>query len=173
MKLMYWIVPPDTSPASTLGAARCVRCAPIPMILTLRILHIAIAAAWFGHKLLIPADIRESVHAGDGVAEALLDRLRRAERFGVLSGLGTLLSGGALMWAVGVETVRSWIWVGLALVVGAAGIGATVARPASKRLRAAVERGDRVEATVAGRQINRVFGIESMLWLGALVTMFL
>lgn len=141
------------------------------MILTLRILHVAIAAAWFGHKLLVPADIRESVHAGDGEAEALLDRLRRAERFGVLSGLGTLLSGGALMWVVGIETVSLWIWVGLALVIVAIGIGATVARPASKRLRAAVERGDRVEATVAGRQINRVLGLESMLWLGALVTM--
>lgn len=141
------------------------------MILTLRILHVAIAAAWFGHKLLVPSDIRESVHAGQANAEALLRRLRRAERFGILSGLGTLISGGALMWAVGIETVSLWIWVGLALVLVAIGIGAIVARPASKRLRAAVSRGDRVEATVAGRQINRVLGIEMLLWMGALVTM--
>jgi hypothetical protein len=142
-----------------------------PMILTLRILHVAIAAAWFGHKLLVPADIRESVHAGQANAEALMKRLRRAERFGILSGLGTLISGGALMWAVGIETVSLWIWVGLALVLVAIGIGATVARPASKRLRAAVGRGDRVEATVAGRQINRVLGIEMLLWVAALTTM--
>lgn len=75
------------------------------------------------------------------------------------------------MWVLGVETISLWIWVGLALVLVAVGIGATVARPASKRLRAAVEHGDRVEATVAGRQINRVLGVESLLWLGALVTM--
>ena len=144
---------------------------PDHMILALRIAHIAIAAAWFGHKLLVPADIRESVHASRAEAEALIARLRRAERLGVLTGLGTLISGGALMWAVGVHTVSLWIWVGLALVLVAVGIGATVARPASKRLRAAVSREDRVEATLAGRQVSRVLGIESLLWLGALVTM--
>lgn len=143
------------------------------MILTLRILHVAIAAAWFGHKLLVPADIRESVHAGQANAEALLRRLRRAERFGILSGLGTLLSGGALMWVIGVDTVSLWIWVGLALVLVAIGLGAAVARPASKRLRAAITRGDRVEATVAGRQINRVLGIEMLLWMAALATMII
>lgn len=102
-----------------------------------------------------------------------MKRLRRAERFGILSGLGTLISGGALMWAVGIETVSLWIWVGLALVLVAIGIGATVARPASKQLRAAVSRGDRVEATVAGRQINRVLGIEMLLWVAALTTMLI
>lgn len=141
------------------------------MILALRILHVAIAAAWFGHKLLIPADIRESVHATGGDAEMLLGRLGRAERFGILSGLGTLLSGAALMWAVGVATISLWIWVGLGLVVVAIGIGAGVGRPASKRLRDAIRRGDRVEATVAGRQLGRTLGLESLIWIGALVTM--
>jgi hypothetical protein len=143
------------------------------MILTLRILHVAIAAAWFGHKLLVPSDIRESVHAGQANAEALLKRLRRAERVGILSGMGTLISGGALMWAVGIETVSLWIWVGLALVLVAISLGAAVARPASKRLRDAITRGDRVEATVAGRQINRVLSIEMMLWMAALATMLI
>lgn len=139
------------------------------MVLALDILHIVLAAAWFGHKLLIPGDIRRSVHSGQ--AEGLVERMRRAERFGILTGLGTLLSGGALMWAVGPETVSLWIWMGLGLVIVAIGTGAVVARPASKRLREAVNRADRVEATVAGRQINRVLGVESLLWLGALVTM--
>lgn len=141
------------------------------MVLALQVAHIAIAAAWFGHKLLVPADIRQSVHAGQAEAEDLLRRLRRAERFGILSGAGTLVSGGALMWAVGVETLSVWIWVGLGLVIVAIGIGATVARRASQQLRDAVGRGDRVQATVVGRQINRALGIESLLWLGALVTM--
>jgi hypothetical protein len=141
------------------------------MILTLDILHIALAAAWFGHKLLIPGDIRSSVHAGQTESEALLARLRRAERFGILTGVGTLLSGSALLWLLGPEAVALWIWVGLALVVVAIGIGATIARPASRRLREAVGRGDRVEATVAGRQVNRVLAAESLLWVGALVTM--
>lgn len=141
------------------------------MILALRILHVAIAAAWFGHKLLIPADIRESVHASREDGDVLLARLKRAERFGILTGFGTLLSGATLIWAVGVSTVSLWIWVGLGLVVLAIGIGISVARPASKRLHSAVRSEDRVEATVAGRQLGRALGLESLIWVGALVTM--
>ena len=113
------------------------------MIAALTILHIAIAAAWFGHKLLIPGDIRASAGARNDSAAPFLARLQRAERFGIASGLGTLLSGVALWWAVGFDTVDVGVWVGAGLVLGAILIGATMARPASKRLRAAVEDGDR------------------------------
>jgi hypothetical protein len=138
---------------------------------TLEIVHIAIAAAWFGHKLLIPGDIRKAVHAGGAESEALMGRMKRAERFGILSGLGTLLSGGALMWLVGIDTVDTGIWVGLGLVVVALIVGAMTGRPASRLLRDAVARGDRVEATIAGGQVSRVLGLESLLWIGALVSM--
>lgn len=141
------------------------------MIFALTVIHIAIAAAWFGHKLLIPGDIRRSMHAGQDEWEALVARLTRAERFGVVTGLGTLMSGAVLMWAVGIEEVSLWIWVGAGLVLVAVGFGAVVARPASRQLKDAVAGGDRVAATVAGRQISRVLGVESLLWLGALVTM--
>lgn len=141
------------------------------MIVALDILHIAFAAAWFGHKLLIPGDIRRSVHAGQAESEVLLMRMKRAERFGILTGLGTLLSGGALMWLIGLDTVTIWIWVGLGLVLAAIVLGATMGRRASKRLRDAVSSADRVEATVAGGQISRVLGLESLLWLGALTAM--
>jgi hypothetical protein len=138
---------------------------------TLEIVHIAIAAAWFGHKLLIPSDIRRAVHAGGAESEALLGRMKRAERFGVVSGLGTLVSGGGLMWLVGIDTVDIGIWVGLGLVVVALIVGAMTGRPASRLLRDAVARGDRVEATIAGVQVSRALGLESLLWLGALVSM--
>ena len=138
---------------------------------TLEIVHIAIAAAWFGHKLLIPGDIRRAVHAGGAESEALMGRMKRAERFGILSGLGTLLSGGTLMWLVGIDTVDTGIWVGLGLVVVALIVGAMTGRPASRLLRDAVGRGDRVEATIAGGQISRALGLESLLWIGALVAM--
>jgi len=141
------------------------------MTVTLEILHIAIAAAWFGHKLLIPGDIRRSVHAGQAESEALLTRMRRAERFGIITGLGTLLSGCALMWVVGIDTVDVGIWVGLGLVLAALALGLTMGRPASRGLRAAITNGDRVDATIAGGQISRALGLESLLWLGALVSM--
>jgi hypothetical protein len=141
------------------------------MVVTLEILHIAIAAAWFGHKLLVPGDIRRSVHAGETESEALLERLRRAERLGILTGLGTLLSGGALMWVIGIDAVDIGIWVGLGLVLSAIFLGVAMGRPASKRLREAVTQGDRVEATIAGGQVGRALGLEGLLWLGALTSM--
>jgi hypothetical protein len=141
------------------------------MILALRIAHIAIAAAWFGHKLLIPGDIRRSISGDPDLAGPFLDRLRRAERFGQLTGIGTLLSGVALLGAVGVETVDVGVWIGLGLVVTAIAVGAIVARPASTELREAVGRGDRVEATIAARRISQVLSVESVLWVGALVAM--
>jgi hypothetical protein len=141
------------------------------MVVTLEIVHIAFAAAWFGHKLLLPGDIRRAVHAGGSESEALLVRMRRAARFGILTGVVTLISGGALMWLVGLDVVDIGIWVGLFLVVGALLVGATMGRPASRNLRDAVTNGDRVEATIAGGQVSRVLGLESLLWLGALVAM--
>lgn len=143
------------------------------MIAALRILHIVIAAAWFGHKLLIPSDVRASAATVRAQAGPFLRRLKRAERLGQWTGLGTLLSGVALWWAVGFNTVDIGVWVGAGLVLAAIVIGATSGRPASKRLRTAVEQGDRVEATIAGGQVNRVLGIESLLWLGALTAMVL
>jgi hypothetical protein len=141
------------------------------MLVALTAVHIAIAAAWFGHKLLIPGDIRRSVRLGNPEAEAFLARLGRAQRFGILTGLGTLLSGGVLAWTVGVASVRPGVWVGAGLVIVAIALGAIVARPASRRLIAAVQAGDRAGASRAGVQVGRVLGIESLLWLGALTAM--
>ena len=141
------------------------------MIAALTIAHIAIAAAWFGHKLLIPGDIRRSVSGGADQAAPFLARLKRAERLGQATGLGTLLSGGALLWAVGADTVALGVWIGLGLVLAAIITGAIVARPASKRLEAAVNAGDRVAATIAGGQISRVLGAEGVLWVAALTAM--
>lgn len=141
------------------------------MVVALTAVHIAIAAAWFGHKLLIPGDIRRSAGAGKAQSEAFLARLRRAQGFGILTGLGTVLSGVVLAWVVGVESVGPGVWVGAGLVAAAIALGAIVARPASRRLDAAVKAGDRVGANRAGAQVGRVLEIESVLWLGALIAM--
>lgn len=143
------------------------------MIAALTIVHIAIAAAWFGHKLLIPGDIRASAGARHDVVEPFLTRLQRAERLGIATGLGTFISGAALWWAVGFDAVDPGVWVGAGLVLAAILIGATMGRPASKSLRTAVEDHDRVAAAVAGGRVNRVLGIESLFWLGALTAMVL
>jgi hypothetical protein len=142
-----------------------------PMVVALTAIHIAIAAAWFGHKLLIPGDIRRSAGADNAQAQAFLARLRRAQGFGILTGLGTVLSGALLAWVVGVESVGPGVWVGAGLVLAAIALGAIVARPASRRLADAVQTGDRVGVNRAGAQVGRVLEIESALWLGALLAM--
>lgn len=141
------------------------------MVLTLKILHIALAAAWFGHKLLVPGDIRASVRSIPSDAAEFLARLRRAERLGLVTGLGTLLAGGGLAYAVDASTVGYGVWIGATLVVVAIVVGAVFARPISSRLREAVVAGDRVKATVAGQRLSRILAIESLLWIGALTGM--
>lgn len=138
------------------------------MVVTLKILHIALAAAWFGHKLLVPGDIKASVKAGHDVAVPFIARMRRAERVGQVTGIGTLLAGIGLAFAVDASTVGYGVWVGATLVVMAIAVGAIFARPVSKRLLQASLDGDRVAATVAGGRLTRILGVESLLWVGAL-----
>lgn len=144
------------------------------MAIALKILHIALAAVWFGHKLLIPGDIRASLHAvGDAEGQLFVDRLRRAERLGIITGLGTLAAGSGLAYAIDASTVGIGVWIGATLVVAAIAVGAVMARPASNRLKEAVAAGDRVGGVVAGNRLVRVLAVESLLWVGALTGMVL
>lgn len=141
------------------------------MDLALRTLHVLVAAAWFGHKLLVPGDIRAAVTDSVESTRELLPRLRRAERMGQFSGVGTLATGGLLIWWVGVEGVAVTKWIGLGLVLAAILTGAIVARPASNAFHASAEAGDRPGAARAGRTITRVLAVESLLWAATLALM--
>ena len=147
-------------------------CESSDMIVALKVLHVAVAAAWFGHKLLVPSDLRHSLHSPTNAA-TLLVRLRRAEALGVGAGLGTLLTGGALVLAIGPNAVRTPVYVGLALVVAAVAVGAVVARPASMRLRETVRDDDLASAREAANRLTTVLVTESVLWSAALVTMLI
>ncbi len=57
------------------------------MMTLTKIIHIAVASAWFGHKLSIPTDLRSSLGDADA-ARRLLPRLARAEALGVPPGWG-------------------------------------------------------------------------------------
>lgn len=143
------------------------------MVVALKIVHIALAAAWFGHKLLIPGDLRAALRSQPPHTAGLVARLKRAETLGQVTGIGTLLAGTGLAYAVDASTVGLGVWIGASLVLAMIGVGAIFARPASNRLRDAVTSGDRVEATVAGNQLSRILGVESLLWIGALTGMVL
>ena len=142
------------------------------LILALRVLHVAVAAAWFGHKLLIPSDLRRSL--GDqNQTTALLARLETAERLGIATGLGTLVTGVLLLIIIGPGVVAWTVYLGLGLVLTAIVIGATVARPASIELRRSVENGSLDAARPAARRLSAVLTTESLLWSAALVTMLI
>lgn len=141
------------------------------MVITVtKILHIAVAAAWFGHKLLIPADLRSSLHHVDAAAQ-LVVRLTRAETLGIATGLGTLVTGGLLVLLIGPASVNVGVWIGLGLVLTAIAIGAVVARPASRRLSAAVASTELVSARRDARLLSQVLLVESLLWSAALIAM--
>jgi hypothetical protein len=140
------------------------------MITLTRILHIAVAAAWFGHKLLIPGDLRSSLDDAES-ARRLMPRLARAEILGIATGLGTLVTGGLLVLLIGPGSVSDGVWVGLGLVLTAIASGAIVARPASNRLRSAVASIDLTSARRDARRLSQLLLVESLLWSAALVAM--
>jgi hypothetical protein len=136
------------------------------------ILHVLLAAAWFGHKLLIPRDVRVSVRH-PASASLLIERMSRAQRLGILTGLGTLATG---LWLVYLTTgfldaaINTYVALGAVLVMFV--VGATLARPAWNRIRYAVEAEDIPTAAAAVSGFNRAVNLESLLWILALTMMF-
>ena len=143
------------------------------MLIATKILHIAFAAAWFGHKLLIPRDVRQSVHdMADG--DGLIRRMKRAERLGIGSGLGTLLTGiGLILLTVGFADTPIETYVGLAAVIAMFVVGAAVGRPAWNRIKASIEAGDAPGAAAGIKPFSRALALENLLWILALATMLL
>ena len=141
------------------------------MIVALKILHVLAAAIWFGHKLLIPGDVRTSIKDLSGSA-MFVDRMKRAERLGIASGLVTVLSGLALTYLVwGLTGAPIRINLGLAAALGMFIVGATVARPAWRRIRSGIERGNAPSAASGIGPSTRALALENLLWNFALGTM--
>lgn len=135
------------------------------------ILHILIGAAWFGHKLLIPRDIRVSVRHEES-AGYLIERMRRAQRLGIVAGLGTLATGiwlMALTTGIADASVETYLAIGAVLAMFV--VGAVVAQPAWKRIREAIETGDIPGAAAGANGFNRALNFESVLWVFALTMM--
>jgi hypothetical protein len=137
------------------------------------IAHVAFAAAWFGHKLLIPRDVRVSVREPDS-GRNLVSRMRRAQRLGLLSGLLTLGTG---VWLVTLTTGFSEapveIHISLAIVMVMLIVGFIAARPAWKRIKDAIDAGDTPGAVGGVTSFNRAMNLESLLWILALTMMII
>ena len=141
------------------------------MVVALKIAHIAFAAAWFGHKLLIPGDVHESIRDVEGYPR-FMARISRAQRLGLISGLLTLASGAWLIYEVyGLDAVPTRIWVGLGITVAIFLVGAFLARPAWGRIKAGLLIGEPAAASAGVVSFRRALLLDNLLWLLALGTM--
>jgi hypothetical protein len=135
--------------------------------------HVAFAAAWFGHKLLIPRDVRVSVREQES-GHTLVGRMRRAQGLGLVSGLLTLGTG---VWLVTLTTgfakAPVTIYIALATVIGMFLVGLLAARPAWNRIKAAIDAGDTPGAVGGVTSFNRAMNLESLLWILALTMMII
>lgn len=143
------------------------------MIEVVTIVHIAVAAAWFGHKLLIPRDVRTSVREPES-GKYLVDRMRRARTFGIVSGLLTLGTG---IWLVilttGFDDAPITIHIAMGAVLAMFLVGFLVARPAWKRITSAIAVGDTPAAVGGAKSLNSALNLESLLWIVALAMMII
>jgi len=140
---------------------------------TVVILHVVFASAWFGHKLLIPRDVRVSVRTVES-GQLLVDRMQRAQRLGIASGLGTLATG---VWLTYLTTgffdasVPTYVAFGVVLLMFV--VGATAGRTSWNRIRDAIASNDVPGAAGGVSAFNRALNLESLLWILALTMMFL
>lgn len=143
------------------------------LILVTKILHIAFAAAWFGHKLLIPRDVRQSIH-NPAESPGLIQRMARAERLGIASGFGTLLTGiGLIMLTDGFAETPLRIYVGLGAVLAMFAVGALVGSPAWRGVRGGLEADDLPRAASRMGSLIGALRLEGVLWILALTTMLI
>lgn len=135
------------------------------------ILHITLAAAWFGQKLLVPRDVRNSVRNSE-TASLLVARVRRARNLGLVSGVGTLATGIWLVYlTTGFADAPIQTYVALGAVLAMFVVGAMAARPAWKQIEKAVREGDTPHAVGAAVGFGRALNLESLLWILALTMM--
>jgi uncharacterized membrane protein len=139
----------------------------------LKIVHIAAASVWIGGGLSAAPDIRRTLSLGEPHSAELMPRLRGVAKLMNLSALLTLVSGLAIVFAVGgFARVPHRIHAGLALTLLAIIVGRWMIRPVI---------GDIAQATrtpVAREQLDRIVtrfrvavGVEHALRLAVLVLM--
>jgi hypothetical protein len=128
------------------------------LLFALKVLHVLAAAVWLGASLTVPADIRHALGLGPPHSRELLTRLRAVGRLMNTSALLTLLTGIALVLAVGgFGSVPHRIHAGLVLTLLAVAAGKWLIRPAI------VEIAQASKEPVSSDQLARLM---AKFWLG-------
>ncbi|HSJ27643.1 MAG TPA: hypothetical protein VLB67_05485 [Acidimicrobiia bacterium] len=136
----------------------------------LLVVHIVAAAAWFGHKLTVPRQIRTSIDAGPDQAGTMVVQMRGTARLGIGAALLTVATGVALLALAG-WTATTVLGLGIMAALAAVAVGAVFARPAWRGLEAAVVDDDLATAGAFGRRFSRLLHVENLLWTAALWAM--
>jgi hypothetical protein len=135
--------------------------------------HIAFAATWFGTGLTLPGDIRRTLALGAPHFDPLVARVKRVSAIASGAGVLTILSGLAVIFAMGgFGEVPSAIDVGLAvslLMVVVAVVG--IARPWNEMVAKAAQGTDPKDLLPLAGRVSMGAGIFQLLWAVALATM--
>jgi hypothetical protein len=142
-------------------------------LFVLKILHVAAASVWIGAGLTTSRDVRHTLSLGRPHLDELMPRLRATAQLMNRSALVTVLSGLAIIFAVGgFARVPHRIHVGLALTLLAIAAGRFLIRPVigeiARALKAPVPPAEAARLTARFRM---GIGVEHALRLAVLVLM--
>ena len=143
------------------------------LLVLLVVLHVAFAAVWFGNRLGLPADMRETIHAMEEPEQGLVRRIRRSAGLDRTGMAGVLVTGGLLIYRIGPAEVDVTTWAGAATALAMIGVTFLLTRPARKELRSALLAGQRPEAVAAAKRVTGALNLEAFLWVIALVLMLI
>jgi hypothetical protein len=146
----------------------------ITFLFALKIVHVAAASVWIGGGLTTSRDIGRTLLLGPPHADELMPRLRAMAQLMNRVALLTVLSGLAIVFAVGgFKSVPHRIHLGLLLTLLAVAAGRFLIRPAIGEIARALKAAP-VAPTEASRLLARFrvgIGVEHALRLAVLVLM--
>lgn len=143
------------------------------LYLTLRLLHISFMAIWIGAIFFSSGDVRRTLATPDANLDLLRDRMHRSLRLAAASGLITLVTGVALIFALGgMGSVPIGIHIGLLTGLIMLGVGGGLVGRSWKQIDAALAGGaSRESVAPLVKKLAMGNGIFHGLWTLTLVLM--
>ena len=140
--------------------------------LVLRTVHLISMATWFAAALFMPGDVRRTLESPNSDLELLRGRANRAVRLATVFSWATLLSGIALIFAVGgFGEVPPPIHISLLLALVAIGVGAGLGST-WRKIDAELQKGTpRDQVAPMAKKLAMFSGIFQLLWLVILLLM--